>query len=79
MDGTAPLSLATHTDGMITKNMIFKVAAIALALLGFALGVAVILATGANSLVKQILGLTIPTLAGLVMATAWWRRSFWRW
>ena len=59
--------------------MVFRVAAAFLLILGIFFGIAVLLSTGANSLLKEILGVAIPTLAGLLMAIPWWRKSLRPW
>jgi len=52
-----------------------RLAAVFLLLLGVALGVSILVSTGANSAVKQALGFAAPALAGLGFAIAWWRKS----
>ena len=53
----------------------YRFSALMLLLVGLALGGAVVSASGANTLVKQVLGLGVPTLAGLIFALAWWRQA----
>lgn len=55
--------------------MVFRLTAIFFLVLGVALGVMVLVSSGANSLAKEILGMAVPTLAGLVFAVAWWRKA----
>ena len=55
--------------------MTYRLAALMLASLGLALGFSVVFASGANTLGKPGLGVSIPTLAGLVFAIAWWRKA----
>ena len=57
----------------------FRFAALFLLCFGLALGVSVLVSTGANSLVKQILGLSVPFLAGASLAWAWWQRAGRHW
>lgn len=53
----------------------FRFAAIFLFVLGVFLGIAILLSTGANTLFKEILAVAVPSLAGLILAIAWWRKS----
>ena len=59
--------------------MPYKIAAVFLVLLGLFLGVGALLATGANTALKQGLALLIPTLAGLGFGLVWWRKSLRDW
>lgn len=59
--------------------MIYRLNAVLFLLLGGGLGLAVVLSSGANTLTKEILGLAVPTAAGLVFALAWWRKAARRW
>lgn len=55
--------------------MAYRLTALMFLVLGMSLGISVILASGANTAVKQILGFLVPTLAGLGFALAWWRKA----
>ncbi|MGB0784769.1 MAG: hypothetical protein ACPGRH_01275 [Alphaproteobacteria bacterium] len=53
----------------------YRLAAAFLLLVGIVLGISVIVSTGANSSVKQILGFATPTLTGFGFAIVWWQKS----
>jgi len=55
--------------------MMYRLTAILLFALGLGLGFGVVAASGVNTLLKEVLGLGVPTLAGLAFAIAWWRKG----
>ncbi len=55
--------------------MVFRLTAVFFLIFGVALGVMVLVSSGANTLAKEILGMAVPTIAGLIFAIAWWRKA----
>ncbi len=55
--------------------MVYRLIALMFLILGLSLGLMVVWASGANVTWKYVMGIGVPTLAGLIFAIAWWRKG----
>ena len=69
------LRMALAQRKSYTQEMVFRLVALFLIFLGFVLGVIIVISTGADSLIKQVLGISIPTSLSFGIAFAWWRKA----
>ena len=58
--------------------MLYRLIALLFVILGVGVGLIIVRASGANTPAKEILGLAVPTMAGLMFAVAWWRKGSYR-
>ena len=58
--------------------MLYRFIALLFVILGVGFGLIIVRTSGANTPAKEILGLAVPTISGLMFAVAWWRKGSYR-